>query len=121
MPRRTPNFDNSDNSGNSDIINPGKNSGNGNRRGYTVAEASQYSRATQWAVRTAIRNGQLKARAIGRRLIILREDVDAWLDSTPVISGSDTPWLRQRQQKQKRKSAKKLELCPPVAVESEVA
>lgn len=46
----------------------------------TAAEASSFSKDE---IDRAIRAGALKAREKGRRVVILREDLEAWLHSFP--------------------------------------
>lgn len=50
-------------------------------RGLRVAEVAAYTSATVCMVRAAIKSGELPALLLGKRHVILREDVDAWLNS----------------------------------------
>ena len=50
-------------------------------RGLRVADVAAYTSATVCAVRAAIKNKELPALLLGKRHVILREDVDAWLNS----------------------------------------
>lgn len=62
------------------------------RRWLTVREAAEYARTSRWAIYEAIRPGALKAHSVGRRLIVSREDVDAWVSRQPAkLEGSAKP------------------------------
>ena len=45
----------------------------------TVQEAAQYARTGKGRIYVAIRSGELPARQVGRRLVIGRDELDAWL------------------------------------------
>jgi excisionase family DNA binding protein len=49
-------------------------------RGLRVAEAAAYLGATVYFVRDAVWKNQLPAMKLGRRLIITRENLDAFID-----------------------------------------
>jgi excisionase family DNA binding protein len=49
-------------------------------RGLRLAEAANYMGVTIWFVRVAIWSKKLRAHKFGKRLIVLREDCDAFLD-----------------------------------------
>jgi excisionase family DNA binding protein len=50
-------------------------------RGLRVAEAAQYAGATVSLMRTLISTGEVPAIRLGKRHVILRDDLDAYLDS----------------------------------------
>jgi hypothetical protein len=50
-----------------------------------VADAARYAGCTSWAIRSAIWTGKLRAKMIGRNLVILREDLDVYLDALPAV------------------------------------
>jgi excisionase family DNA binding protein len=50
-------------------------------RGLRVAEAAQYAGATVSLMRTLISTGAVPAIRLGKRDVILRDDLDAYLDS----------------------------------------
>jgi excisionase family DNA binding protein len=51
------------------------------RRGYRIAEAAQYMGVSPWFVEVAVREKRLPALKLGRPWVILREDMDAFLDA----------------------------------------
>ena len=50
-------------------------------RGMRIAEAARYMAVTPWFVELAIREGRLPALRPGRNYILLREDLDHFLDT----------------------------------------
>lgn len=48
----------------------------------TVPQAAERCRVSPWMIRKAIREGNLRARYIGRCVRILDEDLAAWLRSS---------------------------------------
>ncbi len=50
-------------------------------RGLRLSEAARYSGATLWFLRTAIWEGRLKSIKLGKRIIILREELDRFLNA----------------------------------------
>ena len=52
------------------------------RREYKIGVNAQYN---------AIRNGDLKARKLGRKTIILRADLGQWLSSLPALDLANNP------------------------------
>jgi hypothetical protein len=50
---------------------------------HTIEAASRHATCGRTLVYAAIKNGQLKARKIGRRTIILDQDLRGWLASLP--------------------------------------
>jgi excisionase family DNA binding protein len=51
------------------------------RRGYRIAEAAVYMGASPWYVELKVRSGELQALKLGRHWVILREDMDQFLDA----------------------------------------
>ncbi len=51
-----------------------------------VEEAVAYSRIGRSTLYTALRNGELTARKVGRRTVILRQDLEAWLERSPAYA-----------------------------------
>lgn len=49
------------------------------RLGYSIARLAGLSDLSEPFVRLEIKRGNLKARKIGRRVIILRQDAEVWL------------------------------------------
>ena len=52
-----------------------------NPRGLSVLEASKYSGTTVWFIRSAIWGKRLPALRLGRKNVILRDDLDRFLDA----------------------------------------
>lgn len=50
---------------------------------YTVEQVCELTSVGRTTVYAAIRSGNLVARKLGRRTILLRSDVDAWLAACP--------------------------------------
>ena len=50
---------------------------------YTIAQAAIACACVDWHIRRAIKNFQLTPIAIGRRSVLLRQDLQNWLDSLP--------------------------------------
>ena len=51
------------------------------RRGYRLAEAAAYMGVTPWFLELKIRSGELPALKLCRHYTVLKEDMDAFLDS----------------------------------------
>jgi excisionase family DNA binding protein len=68
-------------------------------RGLRVPDAAAYAGVTHWCIRTAIWTGRLKAYRAGKTIIILREDIDRYLNSLPEVQPNNAEWLADRQQK----------------------
>jgi excisionase family DNA binding protein len=65
-------------------------------RGLRIVEAARYAGVTTWFIRQAIWKGQLKARRCGRFVIILRDELDSFLENQPAVEPSSAAWLAQR-------------------------
>lgn len=50
------------------------------KRGYTREEAASYCGVSVYKIRDAIRDNHLPAKRHGKDVIVLREDLDAFLD-----------------------------------------
>jgi len=66
-------------------------------RGLRVGDAARYAGTTHWHIRTAIWTGRLKAYRAGKVIIILRDDLDRYLNALPQIQPSHAEWLAKRQ------------------------
>lgn len=53
---------------------------------YSIVEATEEARIGRTSIYDAIGRGELVARKVGRRTIILREDLETWLRSRPTWS-----------------------------------
>lgn len=55
---------------------------------FPLSDAARYSGLTVWALRNAIWDRKLVARLAGKRLLVLRTDLEAYVASLPrVVSG----------------------------------
>lgn len=54
------------------------------KRGYTREEAAEYAGVSLWKVADAVRSNTLPAKRNGRDIVVLREDLDTWIDSWEV-------------------------------------
>lgn len=54
------------------------------KRGYTREEAAEYAGISVYKIRTAIRDNHLIAKQVGKDIIVLRDDLDQWIDSWDV-------------------------------------
>lgn len=67
-------------------------------RGLRVGDAAKYAGTTHWHIRTAVWTGRLKAYRAGKVILILRDDLDRYLNSLPEVKPSNAEWLAKRQQ-----------------------
>ena len=58
------------------------------RLAYTVDEACEIACAGRTSIYEAINTGVLKARKRGRKTLILRSDLEQWIESLPMIDQS---------------------------------
>lgn len=64
---------------------------------FTIPQVAAYTGLTQWQVRMAIWQGRLAAKRVGKSLIVLRQDVNGFLEALPTVSLNEADWLRNRQ------------------------
>ena len=65
-------------------------------RGLRILQAAKYSGTTSWFLRRAIWDGKLTARQCGRFQIILKEDLDSFLESLSPVEPNSADWLQER-------------------------
>jgi hypothetical protein len=58
-----------------------------NQMAFSLKDASIATGVTLWALRSAVWEGKLPARLIGKRQIVLKADLERWLVSAPVVHG----------------------------------
>jgi excisionase family DNA binding protein len=63
---------------------------------FTIPQVAKYSGLTPWQVRMSVWQGKLPAKRVGKCLIILRDDVDAFLKALPNITLNTSEWLAKR-------------------------
>lgn len=56
-------------------------------RGFSVAQAAAYLGICRARVYALVRSGELEARKLGARTIILRDELDRFLDNLPPFRG----------------------------------
>ena len=66
-------------------------------RGLRVADAAKYAGVSHWFIRTAVWQGKLRAYRAGKVIIVLRDDLDRWLNSLPEVQRNDAAWFANRQ------------------------
>jgi excisionase family DNA binding protein len=59
-----------------------------NKLAYTVDEATDLSPCGRSSLYEAIAAGELKARKLGRRTLIMADDLRSWLESLPTLKPS---------------------------------
>jgi hypothetical protein len=64
---------------------------------FSIPQISAYTGLSHWRVRMAIWQGRLAAKKVGKSLIILRADADAFLAALPAVSANKSDWLARRQ------------------------
>ena len=70
-------------------------------RGLRIMQAARYAGVSTWFIRQAIWEGCLKARRCGKFVIILRDELDRFLENQPPVEPSSAAWLSQRQEHRK--------------------
>jgi excisionase family DNA binding protein len=63
--------------------------GTSERLALGILEAARAAGVGRSTIYENINSGQLKARKAGRRTLILRADLQAWLDSFPVLKAAE--------------------------------
>lgn len=53
------------------------------KRGYTVAEASQYLGLSEWVLRDEMRNNRIAAKKRGTTVLFDRDELDRYFDDLP--------------------------------------
>lgn len=61
------------------------------KRGYRVAQAVQYTGRPRSAIYLAIQDGSLRSYKVGKSRLMLREDLDAWLDQLTAQAQATKP------------------------------
>jgi len=55
---------------------------------YSIAEACQLARIGRTTIYAAIKAGDLSARKVGRRTVLLATELTRWLESLPTVSAN---------------------------------
>lgn len=66
------------------------------QKSFSVLQCAIYTGLSHWQVRMAIWQGKLPARHVGKSLVILRNDADAFLENLPTVDANTSPWLANR-------------------------
>ena len=66
------------------------------QKGLSVPQCALYMGLSHWQVRMAIWQAKLPARRVGKSLVILRSDADAFLAALPAVSANNSAWLARR-------------------------
>jgi excisionase family DNA binding protein len=66
------------------------------RRAFNIYGAAEYCSCRCSAIEEAIRDGRLRARRLGRVLVITREDLDAFIDVLPAVEPHIPPSILAR-------------------------
>ena len=53
---------------------------------FTICQVCEETSVGRTTVYAAIKDGHLRARKVGRRTVILKDDVESWLQGCPVAS-----------------------------------
>lgn len=71
-----------------------------------IMEAAIYSGVKSSAIEEAVRDGRLPGRRLGRNVIVLKRDLDSFLESLEIIPPHVPPSvIKRRQERDERKSA----------------
>lgn len=65
-------------------------------RGLRIVQAARYAGVSTWFIRQAVWEGRLKARRCGKFVIILRDELDRFLENQPQVQPSSATWLAER-------------------------
>ena len=68
------------------------------RRAFNIYGAAEYCSCRCSAIEEAIRDGRLRARRLGRGLVITREDLDAFIDVLPAVEPHIPPSIAARRE-----------------------
>jgi len=66
------------------------------QKALSVPQCALYTGLSHWQVRMAIWQGRLSARRVGKTLVILRSDADAFLENLPTVSANNSAWIARR-------------------------
>jgi len=66
-------------------------------RGLRITDAARYAGVRTWFLRQALYEGRLSARRLGKAIVVLRDDLDQFLEAQPVIPVCEAEWLKKRQ------------------------
>jgi hypothetical protein len=66
------------------------------QKSFSVPQCALYTGLTHWQVRMAVWQGKLPARRVGKSLVILRSDADAFVEGLPTVSANNSAWLARR-------------------------
>jgi excisionase family DNA binding protein len=69
---------------------------------YSVSEAAETIGCGATSVYDLIKTGRLKARKLGQRTLILRDDLQAFLNTLPVMGEGDLPKVRTPDRRRKK-------------------
>lgn len=73
---------------------------------FNIMQAAAYCGVRSSAVEEAVRDGMLRGRRLGRNIIILRSDLDAFLDGLATVPPHTPPSiLKRRQERSQQKVA----------------
>jgi excisionase family DNA binding protein len=81
-------------------------------RGLRIEQAAAYAGTSCWFIRQAIWDGKLPARTGGKFLIILRDDLDAFLEALPLAEQNTAAWLKSRREKSVVSTAESEQMTP---------
>ena len=71
-----------------------------------IVESATYSGVRSSAIEAAVRDGKLRGRRLGRNVVILKCDLDAFLESLEIIRPHTPPSiLKRRQERTLRRAA----------------
>lgn len=57
----------------------------------SVADAARITGFSEWTIREAVRDGELVASKVRRRILIQQHDLAAWIDAGRIQPATDTP------------------------------
>jgi len=66
------------------------------QKSFSVPQCAIYTGLSHWQVRMAIWQAKLPARRVGKSLLILRRDADAFLENLQTVSANEAEWLKAR-------------------------
>ena len=64
---------------------------------FGIKQLAAYTGLSAWQCRMAIWQGRLVAKKVGKSLVVLRADADAFLSQLPAVSTNKSDWLARRQ------------------------